>query len=204
MATQLDLVVWRGKTFSQVVRWEAPPFVYAPISNIAQAAPAVIESTGHGLPDGWRVAVVSVQGMTEINAKNDPLRASDFHKARVVDADTVELNDVNAAGFTPYEGGGYLQYYTPVDMAGYSARMDIKDRVGGTVIASSEAADAPNDVIVITIDNAAKTITVEIPATATEAITAKRGVYDLELVSGSGVVTGLLHGNVEFVDEVTT
>jgi hypothetical protein len=42
-----------------------------------------------------------------------------------------------------------------------------------------------------------------ISATDTEALTAGRGVYDLELVSGSGIVTRLLQGVTTISRNVT-
>lgn len=199
MANRQDLVILQGKTFTRVVRWESPPFVYVPISNITQAAPATITTTTpHGVPSGWRVSVVSAKGMIEINATMNPPRDREFHKATIIDGSNLALNTVNAADYSPYESGGYIQYYTPVDLADYDARMQIKDKVGGTELVLLEA---PAD---ITIDNTAKTITVTITAAATEAFTWKRGVYELEVFNGTGDVISLLSGNVTVTPEVTT
>lgn len=198
-----NLTILQGKTFSRVVRWEALPFVYKAITAITKAAPAVVTSPAHGAPDGWRVAVVSAKGMTEINASNPP-KDREFKKATRVDADTISLNDVNASEYSTYESGGYVQYYTPVDLAGFTARMQIKDKVGGTVLASSDVDDLPLNIITIAIDNTLKTITVTISATNTAAIVWKKGVYDLEMISAGGEVTALLSGEVEVVFEVTT
>ncbi|MBK8773002.1 MAG: hypothetical protein IPM06_21575 [Rhizobiales bacterium] len=57
--TRNDLKMRQGKTFSLIVRWATLPFVHAAITAITKAAPAVITSSAHGVPDGWRVAVVS-------------------------------------------------------------------------------------------------------------------------------------------------
>ena len=84
-----------------------------------------------------------------------------------------------------------MMFYTPQSLADYVARINIKDKVGGTVWASSELADTPLDIIDAVVDDVAKTITLTISATDTAALTAKRGVADLELVSLSGVVTKL-------------
>lgn len=198
-----DLTILQGKTFSRVVRWESLPFVYKAITAITKAAPAVITAPAYGAPDGWRVAVVSAKGMTEINASNPP-KEREFKKSTNIDADTVSLNDVNASEYSTYESGGYLQYYTPVDLAGFTARMQIKDKVGGTVLASSDADDTPLNVITVAIDNALKTITITISAVNTAAFTWKKGVYDLEMVSGTGEVTALLTGLITVTAEVTT
>lgn len=202
MVTQ-DLPIIQGKTFSRVIRWETSPFVYKAITGITKAAPAVVTCVGHGVTDGWRVAIVSVQGMVEINASNPP-KEREFVKATVLDPDTLELNTVNASEYSTYTSGGYVQYYTPVSLSGFTARMQIKNKVGGTVLASSDVDDAPLDVIDISLSTGAHTIAFTIAATDTAAFTWTKGVYDLELVSGSGVVTQVLSGLVTVTKEVTT
>lgn len=193
-----DLHIRQGSTFSRVLRWGAGPLVYKAITGISQGAPARVNAVGHGIPDGWQVAIVSVQGMTEINAPHSPPVPSDFVQATLVDSSHIDLNSVNSAGFTTYDSGGYVMFYTPVDLTGYTARMEIKDHIGGTVLATFTSADA------IAIDPTGCTITLTISATATAAYTWEDGVYDLELVSPGGVVTALLCGDVHLREEVTT
>jgi len=194
-----DLVIQQGKTFSQVVRWETSPIIYKAITGITKTAPALVTAVGHGVPDGWRVAIVSVVGMTQINAKNDPPKQSDYHQARVIDANTIELNDINAAGYSAYVSGGYVQYYTPVNLTGYTARMSIKDKVGGTLLLSLTTENGR-----ILIDTVAHTVTLTISAVDTASIAWSKGVYDLEMVSPGGVVSSLLAGAVSVKKEVTT
>lgn len=210
MADSKDLEIKQGKTYSLVLRWETEPIVYKPITaiSLANGAPR-LTVTGHGTPNGWRGAVTRVKGMTQINAKNSPPRASDFVTATVIDANTIELNSVtpcddSGTEWPNYTSGGFWQFNTPVDLAGYTARMKIKDKIGGTVLASTEAGDTPLNILSIAIDNAGKTITLSIAATATDDITWTKGVYDLEMVSGTGVVTTILSGKVSVTKEVTT
>jgi len=119
-----------------------------------------------------------------------------YQSMTVIDSSTVEFNSVtpvddNGRAWSAYTSGGFLMFYTPKSLAGYTARMDIKDKIGGTVWASSEIADSPLDIIDLVVDDATKTITMTISATDTAALTAKKGVADLELVSPGGVVTKL-------------
>ena len=194
-----DLTILQGKTFSLPIRWEVEPYVYKPITGISQAAPAIVDCTGHGVPDGWRVAVVSVKGMTQINAASNPPKDNEYVVATVVDADTLELNTVNSSGYKPYTSGGYVQYRTPKDLTDYSARMSIKDKVGGTELLSLTTANAR-----IAIDEAGYSIELVLSEADTAAIDWKKAVYDLELVSPTGVVSCLLRGNISVVYEVTT
>jgi hypothetical protein len=197
------LIIQKGKTFSRVIRWESEPFLYKAITAITKAAPAVITSATHGIPDGWRVAIVSVQGMTEINAErpSDSLRASDFHRATVVDANSISINDINSSEFTTYTSGGYIQLFTPVDLTGYTARMDIRATETSATALLELNTNPPGPDTRIVIDNSAKTITLTISAADT-VVTWKNGVYDLELVSGS-TVTQLLKGAITVDGEVT-
>jgi len=193
-----DLTLLQGRTFNHTVKWEIEPVVYKPITGITQSAPCVVTATGHGVPDGWRVAIVSVKGMTQINASTPP-KDSEYVVAKVLTDNTIELNTVNAAEYKAYTSGGYVQYNTPQDLTGYVARMSIKDKVGGTELM---ALDTTN--LRILIDNTTKTIKLDIDALDTAAITWKRGIYDLELESPAGVVTALMFGNVTVTNEVTT
>lgn len=204
MADTKDLTILQGKTFSLLLRWEVEPIVYKQITAIQQTAPVRITSAEHGIPDGWRVAITSVKGMTEVNAEANKVRDRDYNPVTVVDMNTVEINAINAAGFKPYVSGGYLQFNTPADLEGYTARMSIKDKVGGTLLASSKIADAPLDILELTIDTALSAVIIKISAIDTAAIAWKKGVYELELESSTGVVTSLLSGAVSVTKEVTT
>lgn len=198
MAATKDLVIQQGKTFSLVLRWEAPPIIYKAISAIQQTAPVRLTVVGHGIPDGWRGAVTGVKGMTDINAEANNVRDRDYNQITVVDTDTIEINAINAANFKAYESGGHIQFNTPVNITGFTARMSIKDKVGGTELASSD------DIIDITLDTAKHTVTLNISAADTAAIAWAKGVYELELESSSAVVTQLLTGKVSIKTEVAT
>lgn len=203
MTAKQDLTIVQGKTFARVIRWEVLPFVYKAITGITKTAPAVVTASSHGVPDGWRVAIVSVQGMEEINASNPP-KSKEFLRATLIDPNSFSLNSVNASEYSTYTSGGYVQYYTPVDLSNYTARMTIKDKVGGTVLASSLVAHTPNDVITFSLNNTTKTITATIDAADTAAFTWKKGVYDIEMVHTGGDVTAIMYGNVSVTPEVTT
>lgn len=199
------LTIIRGQTFRYVLRWESKPFVYKAISSISKAAPMRVGSTAHGLPDGWRCAVVSAQGMKEANSTTSRDEDGDFApdvmlKATVIDANIVDFNGVNSAEYRTYTGGGYLQYYTPHDLTDYTARMQIKDRVGGEVLLELTTEDGT-----ILIDEEEHTITLLLDAEVTAAIEWEDGVTDLELVSPADEVDKLLVLEpVRVEQEVTT
>lgn len=87
----------------------------------------------------------------------------------------------------------------PVDLTGYTARMQIRqDYDTTTVLAELTTA---NGGITINGDNGQVTLLIADEDTA--AYTWTSGVYDLELVSGSGDVTRLLQGPASLDLEVT-
>jgi hypothetical protein len=86
-----------------------------------------------------------------------------------------------------------------VNLTGFSARMHIRSTVDATTtILELTTANSR-----IALGGAAGTITLTVSATDTAALTDEEGVYDLELVSGGGVVTRLLEGSVQITKEVT-
>ena len=185
-----EVLISKGKTFTLVVRWETEPIVRKAITaiSLATGAPRLTISS-HGITDGWNGTVYGVEGMKQINDVG-------VQQLTVIDSNTIELNGVtpiddNGKMWSAYTSGGFVKFYTPKSLSGYTARMDIKDKIGGTVWASSEIADTPYDIIDIALDDVAKTITLTIDAVDTAALTAKKGVADLELVSSGGVVTKL-------------
>ena len=88
----------------------------------------------------------------------------------------------------------------PIDLTGYDARMQIR-------LKKSDP-DPPADELTVTnggivLGGAAGTITLIMTDTATAAITYKSAVYDLEIISGSGIVTRLVEGGVSVSKEPT-
>jgi hypothetical protein len=86
-----EILIQKGKTFALPVRWGVEPFVRKAITGISFATGAPrLTVTSHGMPDGWQGAIYGVIGPRQINAKNSPPRASDYHVLTVIDANTLE------------------------------------------------------------------------------------------------------------------
>lgn len=98
-------------------------------------------------------------------------------------------------------GDVVLRVRAPVELAGYQARMQIRDKVNGVVLLEMTSA-APAGQPRIVVDDTTKTIVREIPASVTEALEWKRGVFDLEMFSGDYVVK-IDSGAVSVREEVT-
>lgn len=211
MATIKPLHIVRGKTLSLVIRWEQrTPIISKAITAISFATgfPRLTVAS-HGIPDGWRSAVVRVAAPKEINSKNDIPRTSDLRETTVIDANTIEYNGLvpvtDGRDWSAYTTGGFVQYHTPKDLTDYEIRVKVKDRVGGTVLLSTELGDAPLNVITAVADNATKSITIEIPALDAEGITWSKGVWEVEGESSTGRVESIIAPSpVTVGDEVVT
>lgn len=197
---KLNLTIYKGSTFGKSLRWESGTLKYAPITGVTKSAPVVITSTAHGIPNGWRAAITGVKGMTQLNAKGAPPKESDYKQLSVESVNTLSINSVNSVDYTDYTSGGMLQYYEPNDLTGFTARMSIKDKVGGTELFSLTTENSR-----IEIFDTDYYIALNITAADTAAMTFSKGVYDLELVNtGSGAVYRLIQGTITVKDEVTT
>jgi hypothetical protein len=190
--TKLNLKIYQGSTFRETLRWESALKVYAPISNISKTAPMVVTAANHGVPVGWRTKISGALGMKEANTGDNYLVASE------VAANTATFNSVNALNYTTYTGGGVLEYNQPVDLTGYTARMQIRSKLEDLTVLT-ELTTENNRIL---IDNTLKTITLTIPANVTAALNFQSAVYSLELVNGSEV-TPFIGGTVSLIKEVT-
>ena len=92
-----------------------------------------------------------------------------------------------------------MRFYSPVPLSGCAARMTIKDRIGGDTLLHLDTENGR-----IRLDDSAAQISLSIPADLTASIDWLRGVYDLEIVSPSGVVSQLAYGRIAVTQEVTT
>lgn len=87
----------------------------------------------------------------------------------------------------------------PVNLTGYSARMQFRPSVNApTIYFSATSSDGR-----ITLNGATGTITINISAAETTGFGFVSAVYDMELQSANGVVTRLLEGGVSVSREVT-
>lgn len=189
---KLNLKIIQGSTFTQSLRWESTTKVYAPITSITQAAPVVIFSTAHGVPAGWRVKITNVGGMKEIN------NASEYYTSTLVSANSISINNVNSLGYSAYTTGGVLEYNQPMDLTGYTARMQLREKLASTTVLD-EYTTANGKLV---LDNTLKTIKILVDATTTAAYTFSTAVYSLELVGGT-VVNTLVQGTITLEKEIT-
>jgi hypothetical protein len=190
---KLNLKIYQGSTFKQVLRWESSTKVYVPIINISKSAPVVITAPEHQIPLGWRARVTGAGGMKELNAL-------DYQIATETTADTVTFNQVNSLGYAAYTSGGILEYNKPVQLNNLTARMQIREKVNSPTIIHELTTQNSG----IVFNDTYKTITLTISDAATTAFNFTSAVYLLEFINnGSGEVYPFAKGSVSLEREVT-
>ena len=194
------MIIRRGKTLQWVIRVEQPVAIYVPISAIDNTAPIRIHATAHGLYDGQRFAIEGAKGLTSLNARYSPPKASDYFKAIYVDDDTIDINEINAINLPTYTSGGAIRYNTPFDLTGYAIFMQARpSERSETVLFEASTEDLG---IVIQPDGLSAVVTVS--ADTLSAISARSGVFDVEFMApDSSVPFATPQRKVEFVGEIT-
>jgi hypothetical protein len=193
---KINFKVYQGATFEQVLRWESETKTYAPITAVTKSAPVTI-SIGDASklpPVGWRVRVTNVGGMREIN-----MQEGQYVLATGISGNILTINELNSLAYTAYTGGGVLEYNTPVSLAGYTARMQVRKKskdVDTVLVLTTENGG-------LVLDDATKTITIKAAAEQTSALDFSQAVYDLEFVSPNGKVLRFAEGNLTLKPEVT-
>jgi hypothetical protein len=188
-----DFSVSQGETFHPTIRWAGVALTTVPVAAISQSAPVVVTAWAHAVPPGWPVALASVGGMSQINARRYPPQGDDWHAATVIDVDRVSLNDMNSADFGAYASGGFLVYATPMALDGVTVHMAIyssPDRSGTPLATLTSGAG-------ITVDARARTI---IPELQTAGLAWDIGYYELDATDSAGVVTRILTGTITLTD----
>ena len=191
---KINFKVYQGSTFRETLRWESATKNYLPITNITKTAPVVVTTgvTPTGLPVGWRAKISGVGGMKEINTGDSYLTVTSKN------GDAITFNEINATGYTTYTTGGILEYNTPVNLTGYTARMQIRPTVDSATVLTTLTTENGG----ITINTVDASITLNISATETAAYTWQTAVYGLELVIGTDVIP-FANGTLTLVKEVT-
>lgn len=190
---KINYKIYQGSTFQEQYRWESGTKIYKPITAITKSAPVELTVPDHGLKLGWRFRVTNVAGMKEINSGSES-----FYVASDTTVDTVKINSVNSLAFSAYTTGGVIEYNEPVDLTGYMARMQIREKVGSDVVIDELTTE--NGKIIIDAEDAS--IRIEIPASTTQNYNFTTAVYSLEIIRNS-VVIPFLVGNLTLQREVT-
>lgn len=121
------------------------------------------------------------------------------------------INAANCSG-SPLEVGATFSYqlvwqkeqpadsqiFVPVDLTGYSAKMQVRKAPGSPVIL-----ELSNTNTFITFDALNGVINLLVPASITANLAAGIYKYDLDLTDAGGFVTRFIYGNFEIVGTIT-
>ena len=198
-APEIPITIQRGKTFEFGFLYAEDELLYLPITGMPSTAPVWLTVEGHGVPDGWPVRVTCVRHPAELNTPDDGHQI-----AKLVDADTIELNAVNAHCWRAFSGSGLLVLNKPMDLTGWHCRAQVRDKPGGTVLFTwhSDPAESPDGEI--EVDLARSTFVLKMDAATAAALEWKRGKYDVEAIAPGGEIYALTAiSDVEVADEVT-
>ena len=198
-APEIPITIQRGKTFEFGFLYAEDELIYLPITGMPSKAPVRLTVEGHGVPDGWPVQVTCVKHPAELNTPDDESQI-----VKLVDADTVELNALNAHCWKAFSGSGLLVLNKPMDLTGWHCRAQVRDRVGGEVLFTwhSDPAESPDGEI--EVDLARSTFVLKMDAATAAALEWKRGKYDVEAIAPGGEIYALTDiSDVEVTDEVT-
>lgn len=189
---KLNLKIYQGSTFTQVLRWESSTRVYVPITQITKSAPVVVTAANHNIPVGWRARVTNAGGMKELNLL-------DYNIVTSTTASTVTFNQVNSLGFTAYTSGGVLEYNQPVSLLGLTAKMQLREKLTSTTVLHELTTQNGG----IVFDNTLKTITLTIPDEVTTLMNFTSAVHSIEFTDATGNTTPFAKGNALLEREVT-
>ena len=201
MLQKLNITIRRGATNVIPIRIESETWKYASITAVAQTAPLRITAPTHGIPDNWRAAIMNLSLAGDFAAQNNPPKDAELRPVTVIDADTVEFNAINGAAFRAYVSGGQLAYREPLDLTPYNgARMDVKDKVGGTTLVSFELG------LGITLETLTPALLLEPTIEQSMLLAAKDYVFDIELLRTTGGVDPICsaESTLTVLPEITT
>lgn len=188
---RLDLRIIQGATLRKPLLLMQPRYEYRPIAAIQKTAPLRLSVPAHGMPAGWPCWVEGVTGWSALNRDKNRER---FRLAAVIDADTLEFNELN--GTTQNASGGHLVYRLPLDMTGASARLQIRDVSGALLLELSTATGGLQA-------NGPGRLMLSLTAAQTASINWQAGLYDLELTMADGSVDRWMQGAVSVSKEQT-
>lgn len=202
MAPVIPITIYRGETFEFGILYAEAEFVspYPVISAMVSTAPARLTVVEHGIPDGWPVRIACVKTPTELNTPEES-----WVYPKVIDADTLELNDVNAHCWRPFSGSGVLIVPKPADLTGWQCRAQVRNRIGGDLLYSWHSDPSENPDSLILVDVALSQFVLTMSDVQSEALTWAKGVYDAEVIAPGGQVYKLTAiSPIDVVGEVTT
>jgi hypothetical protein len=199
MTASYNFVINQGSTFRKTLNYSSPDFNIVTISAITKSIRPTVTATAHGiLTPKVKVFIGGVVGMDQINNADNLDRTDKAYTATVVNTNSLKL-DMDTTKFNSYTSGGELAYRAPIDLTGWTARMQIRSEIDSTTVLISLTTENGG----IALGDDAGTIELYISAEDTADIDWDCAVYDLELVNIDDEPDRILAGRITISDEVT-
>ena len=187
MAAEVNLTIEQGAALDQQVLFADEYRFVADAAMTASSATLTSQTAKFTAADVGRTVRVRGAG------------ASRGILTTTISSVTNSTTAVLAAAATFSVSGASLEIYLPIDLTGYTARMQIRQ----TAESSTFLAELTNANGGITLGGTAGTVTIVMTAAVTAALTAGRAVYDLELVPPNSKTIRWLAGTVNITREIT-
>jgi len=189
-AAKLNLTIEQGATFDRLLTYRSSPTVKRAISAMTKANPGKVTAAAHGFVTGDKLFLSKLKGMAQADNR--------AYTITVLDADNFTLG-VDTTTYDAYVSGGTADNGKPVDLTGYTARMQVRAKVTDT----ATVLDLTTANGGIVLGGTAGTIRILATAAQTAALTIASGFYDLELIDGTSAVRRLMEGAVTLSKEIT-
>jgi hypothetical protein len=188
MAGQHNFTCDQGATFSRTPRWSTRDETTDPQRSVSD------------LVTNGTTTVTSATANFTANDVQREIAGTHIPSGAYIASFTNSTTVVISAAATGTGTGGNLTIKSDrrVNLTGYTARLQVRRTKThpDTLVSLTDASG-------ITLGAAAGTIAILIAAATTTTLPAGVWVYDLELISGAGLVTRLLEGRFQVVGEVT-
>lgn len=178
------------------ILWGVEPLVFRPVTGASATAPLVLEVVDHGMVDGWTCALTGLGGMKELNSPTTPAEDGYFHKVRVIDADHIELSEIDGSLLGTYTSGGHIQYWTAPILSGFTVDFVVTDKRSGAELMRVSTDATPMTVGTVVIDIPSSSTTITIPQSVLESLTFRKADYRLTYTSPDLIAYTMLSGTL--------
>lgn len=181
----INLCIQQGKSLEFALQYAENRYNYCDIAAVVSLAPLRLTLPGHGIPDGWPISIQCVKRPAEMNGD---------YIATVIDADTIEINDlVGSCWRHQWAAGGHVRFAVPQDITDWSARATFRRRIGdisAVLTLDSNPANNPDGLIIV--DPAEHSFTLQLTDAVTAGLKPMMGVWDAEVIDPDGKVYALV------------
>ncbi|MGH8562716.1 MAG: ubiquitin-activating E1 FCCH domain-containing protein [Gammaproteobacteria bacterium] len=177
----MNIEIPRRAGLDRTLTYRRSPTVKRAITAISKADPGKVTAPGHGFLSGATVFITRLKGMEQ--------GANRAYTVAVLDADNFTIG-IDTSAYDPYVSGGVADNGKPVDLTGYTARMQFRAKETD----ASPALDLTTSNGGVFLGGTAGTIRFVITAAQAIALTLTQGVHEFDLIDSAGAVRKFFEG----------